>query len=192
MLRVTSGVRSEFLACLCRALAFATANLLPVFLAASRVGDSSPPENYENMETHKARLMSRIFRVSTFTCSARPIDSICHLFYEFGAVGVAHHVRLEQSPFRIGEKFGLQQSSTRLKHTPVLLKSRSLHTFSDHHCRPPIPVELLQAFVMWMTTQRFYGEEYLSLGHDMLLLLSTVSQLLMWVALLLTWASNPG
>lgn len=45
---------------------------------------------------------------------------------------------------------------------------------------------------MWMTTQRFFGEEFLSLGHDGLLLVCTVSQLLMWGTFFLTWVSNPG
>ncbi|CAN0377282.1 unnamed protein product [Pylaiella littoralis] len=57
----------------------------------------------------------------------------------------------------------------------------------------PLPLNVvLTSFVMWMTLQRFFGEEYLSLGHNILLLVSTVAQLFMWLALFLTWASNPG
>ncbi|CAM9703041.1 unnamed protein product [Ectocarpus sp. 12 AP-2014] len=57
----------------------------------------------------------------------------------------------------------------------------------------PLPLNLvLMGFAMWVTTQRFFGEEFLSLGHDMLLLVSTVSQLLLWLSFFLTWVSNPG
>lgn len=45
---------------------------------------------------------------------------------------------------------------------------------------------------MWMTTQRFFAEDFLSLGHNTLLMVSTAAQLLMWAMFFLTWVSNPG
>lgn len=45
---------------------------------------------------------------------------------------------------------------------------------------------------MLVTTQLFYGEDYVLIGHSYLLTALTTFQILLWVTFLLSSISNPG